>query len=189
MGRLPRPHIPLDVRCRVALRQLGEMWPDTLMVVAKNNGGFGSLLRDLLSRLGQLLSDDEATQLHLDHDPPLGAREKVFRGGVHVGYGPMPTIRSICSTGRPARTGSRPTSGVTAPSIRTGCSSRSSGGWSAARSRSGPAASKSRRSKPSGHPGRSAGGNEKGLRGDCPEARSSKRGAEESSRRKFPGGP
>jgi DNA-binding transcriptional MerR regulator len=29
MPRLLRPHIPVETRCRVVLRQLGEMWPTT----------------------------------------------------------------------------------------------------------------------------------------------------------------
>lgn len=84
--RLPRPHVPLDVRCRVALRQLGEFWPDD--VLRANGHRHGALLAGLLTRLAALLAC-EAADLHLDHDPALGAREKVTRGGgVIVGYKP-----------------------------------------------------------------------------------------------------
>lgn len=80
MARLYRPHIPLDIRCRVALRQLGEMWPD--LVIEENRGKYAGLLRELLFKLGRLLSDNHVVQLHLDHDPPLGAREKRYGGGL-----------------------------------------------------------------------------------------------------------
>lgn len=80
MVRLYRPHIPFDVRCRVALRQLGEMWPDR--VIAENKGRYGPLLDELITRLARLLSDEEIVELQLDHDPPLGAREKRYGGGL-----------------------------------------------------------------------------------------------------------
>lgn len=83
MPRLLRPAIPLEVRCRVAMRQLGEMWPDD--VIAANKRGVGKLLRVLLGKLAETLG---AEALHLDHDPALGAREKVFKNGEHVGYRP-----------------------------------------------------------------------------------------------------
>jgi hypothetical protein len=55
--------------------------------------GFRRLLEELLLQLAQVLSGveepTEAEALHLDHDPPLGAREKVFNSaGEHVGYEP-----------------------------------------------------------------------------------------------------
>lgn len=84
MPRLLRPHIPLKVRCRVALRQLGEIWPDDVL---KSTPSFGALLDQLLGQLADLLNCTPA-DLHLDHNPALGAREKVFRDGVHIDYRP-----------------------------------------------------------------------------------------------------
>lgn len=93
MPRLLRPHIPLEVECRVALRQLGEMWPDKVIgewrYGPRNRARNFTLLRSrLLAQLCQLLNC-EPVDLRLDHDPALGAREKVFnRNGKHVGYVP-----------------------------------------------------------------------------------------------------
>lgn len=101
MPRLLRPYIPLEVRCRVALRQLGELFIDRAIdarrprrdagymvgVVGLSGGGFGAYLDELLGRLAELLACD-VKSLALDHDPALGAREKVFRKGEHVGYRP-----------------------------------------------------------------------------------------------------
>lgn len=74
MPRLYRPSIPLEVRCRVALGQLGEMWPDAIIAWARENRRFGSLLESLLDRLAVLLGCTVA-DLRLDHDPPLAARQ------------------------------------------------------------------------------------------------------------------
>lgn len=88
MPRLLRPHIPLKVRCRVVLRQLGEMWPDQFFESAKLIGwNTRETLDHLLARLAELLACD-VKSLALDHDPALGAREKVFRKGEHIGYRP-----------------------------------------------------------------------------------------------------
>ena len=85
MPRLLRPHIPLEVRCRVVLRQLGEMWIDD--AIGRRKTGAGRFLDELLGALADLLRC-ESKDLRLDHDPALGAREKVFRKGKHVGYIP-----------------------------------------------------------------------------------------------------
>lgn len=86
MPRLYRPHVPLEVRCRVALRQLGEMWPDR--VIAEYRGRLGLLLKLRLLTLGCLLNCDDR-DLRLDHDPPLGARPQFRRGlGKKVYYQP-----------------------------------------------------------------------------------------------------
>ncbi len=84
MPRLYRPHIPLEVRCRVALRQLGEMWPDEIIEEARLRRdcpahlrpmmGFAGLLRRLLSRLADCLGC-EPKDLRLDHDPALATRQ------------------------------------------------------------------------------------------------------------------
>lgn len=89
MPRLLRPHIPLEVRCRVALRQGGEMWIDNVIIEWKGvrGLGLGELLKIKLEQFAILLAC-EAKDLRLDHNPALGAREKVFRKGVHVGYRP-----------------------------------------------------------------------------------------------------
>jgi hypothetical protein len=95
MPRLYRPHIPVEVRCRVALRQLGEMWPDqviaarrhtgrdahikSLGVLKSNSGGLGALLDESLAKLADLLNC-EVGRLRLDHNPALGAREIVAEG-------------------------------------------------------------------------------------------------------------
>lgn len=92
--KLYRPHVPLESRCRVALRQLGEMWPDDVIEANRRDPkrssikaivphafapSHGRLLEDLLRRLADLLNC--ATEdLRLDHDPPLGARPQFRRG-------------------------------------------------------------------------------------------------------------
>lgn len=78
-----RKYIPVEVRCRVILRQLGEMWPDA--VIEENRGAHEALLGRLLDRLAALL---DAERLHLDHNPPLAARKKVVRHGAVVGCKP-----------------------------------------------------------------------------------------------------
>lgn len=85
--RLLRPAIPDSVKCRVALRQLGEMWPDAVMAAAKDAGRIGKLAVELHARLAELLNCPPA-DLRLDHNPALGMRDKVFVKGVHVGYKP-----------------------------------------------------------------------------------------------------
>lgn len=82
------------------MRQLGEMFIEARLSIAREMAdptinpiyrrGFGRLLDELLKELAQVLSgkDEPEEKLHLDHDPPLGAREKVFRDGEHVGYVP-----------------------------------------------------------------------------------------------------
>lgn len=103
MARLPRRHIPLEVKCRVALAQLGEMWPDDVIArwrpravgvllpeggPALVPGGLGRLLAALLGRLAGLLGCD-VSQLRLDHNPALGARQKrLDRAGAIIGYVP-----------------------------------------------------------------------------------------------------
>jgi hypothetical protein len=83
--RLYRPHIPLKVRCRVAMRQLGELWPDEALKA--HDGKCGAFLDRLLFKLAGLLGC-EVTDLRLDHDPPLAARPRFRRGLGKARYQP-----------------------------------------------------------------------------------------------------
>lgn len=97
MPRLLRPHIPLETRCQVVLRQLGEMWIEDVIskfrlaanLKGRRNGSLGHLLKTKLAELATLLGC-EPKDLRLDHDPALGARAKVFdeETGEHIGYIP-----------------------------------------------------------------------------------------------------
>lgn len=73
MARLYRPTIPVEVKCRVALRQLN--WPDPDKTIEARRGSLGALLTTLLLRISTQMRCDCA-ELRLDHDPPLGARAK-----------------------------------------------------------------------------------------------------------------
>lgn len=75
MAKLPRPHIPIKVRCRVALRQLGRDKAYTDKVIRDEYGGFGTLLEVLLEDLADKLGT-EPKKLHLDHDPALENRQQ-----------------------------------------------------------------------------------------------------------------
>jgi hypothetical protein len=94
MARLIRPYIPLAVRVQVAERQvdaaiaaLGQFDPETdkrsrnLAVfrdfVDRQSWHAGRSAAHKLSLLLRLLFGDD--QPHLDHDPPLGARTKIYR--------------------------------------------------------------------------------------------------------------
>lgn len=89
MPRLPRRHIPLEVRCRVALRQLGELLPDQTIKEWRKIG-LGQLLADRLPFLAHLLgSEGGPSDLHLDHHPALALRQQVKdRRGKIIGYIP-----------------------------------------------------------------------------------------------------
>lgn len=80
--KLLRPHIPIRTQCIVALKQLGELWPEDVLSATKNKT---ILLDDLLKRLSDLIG---AEDLQLDHQPALALREKVFLNGEHVEYQP-----------------------------------------------------------------------------------------------------
>ena len=71
MSRLRRPYVPLKVRCRVALRQLGELWPDEALKAHEN--GLLPFLDQLLFKMAGLLAC-EVLELQLDHDPALENR-------------------------------------------------------------------------------------------------------------------
>jgi hypothetical protein len=71
MPRLPRKAIPVEIKCRVAMRQLGEMWPD--QVIEDNRGKLGRLLEQLLEHLRVLVNEPD---LRLDHNPALGLRQR-----------------------------------------------------------------------------------------------------------------
>lgn len=94
MPRLLRPAVPVEIKCRVALRQIGELWPDKVIEEwrpsNRNNKGrnLTLLLARLLGQLSELLGC-EPGDLWLDHDPALENRQKVFdRDGRHIEYTP-----------------------------------------------------------------------------------------------------
>jgi len=93
MSRLYRPPIPLEVKCRVLLRQLGEIFPDRVIddnrfrpddAYMKGIGvfvprGLGALHARLMDRFAELIGC-KPEDLRLDHDPALGLREKTGEG-------------------------------------------------------------------------------------------------------------
>lgn len=87
MSRLPRPYVPLSVRAQVAIGQIGMSAGDAALFRATFGAGSG-LLDVLLRVLRAKHGVGQREKLHLDHDPPLAAREKVRLGGEVVGYVP-----------------------------------------------------------------------------------------------------
>ena len=94
MARLYRPTIPVEIKCRVALRQLGEAEIDNVIEAnrPRRDAGYmvgvvglapgrslGRLLDDLLEQLAEKLRC-KVEDLRLDHDPPLAARPQERRG-------------------------------------------------------------------------------------------------------------
>jgi hypothetical protein len=78
MTRLYRPHVPLDVQCMVAMRQLFMTPEDRADILKRFRGHYGKLLDTLLISLATSPHMDCAVaSLQLDHDPPLGAREQI----------------------------------------------------------------------------------------------------------------
>ena len=102
MARIPRPYIPIETRCRVVLRQLGEMFRDQVIKAYKpqpgdaylkgigvviTRRGLKVLLQEKLAILAETMNC-QVSDFNLDHDPPLAAREKKWRNGQIVGYIP-----------------------------------------------------------------------------------------------------
>jgi hypothetical protein len=76
---LYRPAIPLEVKLRVVLRQLGEMFPDDVIAIAKKNRCLARQLNGSLAMLASNLGC-EVKDLRLDHDPALATRPQERRG-------------------------------------------------------------------------------------------------------------
>lgn len=72
--RLPRPHIPIAVRCRVAMRQLGLDEIEIIYQLEANARMFGALHEHLMLNLAGRMNCDVA-DFQLDHDPALENRE------------------------------------------------------------------------------------------------------------------
>lgn len=86
--RLPRPHISIEIRCIVALRQLGENSPTVVVNDRRRSlGGLSRYLTELLETLATSFGC-QVRELRLDHRPALALRQKVFRDGIHVDYVP-----------------------------------------------------------------------------------------------------
>jgi hypothetical protein len=79
MGRLYRPNIPVEVKARVLMRQLGELWPDEAIAAAKRGRSLGRHVDGLKKMLADPLGC-EAKDLRLDHDPALAARGRKGEG-------------------------------------------------------------------------------------------------------------
>lgn len=89
MSRLYRPSIPVEIKCRVALRQLGEMFIDQVIeayrarpqdayiksITGRVRPSLTRLLDDRLIKLADLLGCP-VTKLRLDHNPALENRMK-----------------------------------------------------------------------------------------------------------------
>lgn len=101
MPRLYRPSIPVEIKCRVALRHLGEDDIDNVIDAWRPARGgtsmagtgsvgmsHGRLLDRLLPHLAEKF-DCKVDDLRLDHDPPLAARPQERRGlGKKIYYVP-----------------------------------------------------------------------------------------------------
>ena len=85
MARLPRPHIPVEVKLRVALAGLGEIFINE--VIEQHKGGLQAFLEQTLIQLAAFLLCAPG-DLDLDHNPPLAARERILNNGEIVGYKP-----------------------------------------------------------------------------------------------------
>ena len=89
--RLIRPYIPLSVRVQIAERQMeaatGCVCTNSFGVPLRATG-CGAFLKERLEIALFHLSRNGEIKLHLDHDPPLGARQKVIKNGEHVDYVP-----------------------------------------------------------------------------------------------------
>lgn len=89
MPRLPRPPIPVAVKCRVVLRQLGEMFIDDVIRANRfvprvvPSRSLGALLHDRLPKLAELLGCT-VKDLRLDHNPALENRMKLLETGQWV---------------------------------------------------------------------------------------------------------
>lgn len=79
MARLHRPHVPLEIRCMVAMRQLGYDGTTIKIVLLKHDRAMARLLRVMLGRLSGEMGC-AAAELRLDHDPALGARARRGEG-------------------------------------------------------------------------------------------------------------
>jgi hypothetical protein len=77
MARLWRPSIPLDVQYRVALRQIGTLWIEEAVRGARASRKLRHWVDSAKQRLMELYHCDA---LHLDHDPPLAARQRKGTG-------------------------------------------------------------------------------------------------------------
>ena len=77
--RLYRPHIPIKIKCRVAMRQLGYDANERDAVMRQHNRRHGALLANLLGRLAGKLGC-AAAELRLDHNPALALRPQERRG-------------------------------------------------------------------------------------------------------------
>jgi hypothetical protein len=85
MARLFRPTIPVAVKYQVVLRQLGEFFIEDVLMAHRfiprdhRNRSHGRLLSEKLAALAELLKCN-ISELRLDHDPPLGARQRKGEG-------------------------------------------------------------------------------------------------------------
>ena len=88
MARLLRPYIPLDIRLGVALRDLGWRPVEAIRLRVAAAKEAGTLADELADTLAMLSAFHAGAKLHLDHDPPLAARKKLYWRDVHIGYDP-----------------------------------------------------------------------------------------------------
>lgn len=79
MARLYRPSIPVEVKCKVLLRQIGELWPDEALATAKKARQLTRYVEGLKTMLAQTLNC-AAADLRLDHNPALENRPQFRRG-------------------------------------------------------------------------------------------------------------
>lgn len=87
-NHLPRPYIDLATRCSVILRQLGKEDADNCVDLQKRRRKLRWLLRLKREELARQLQCG-IYDLRLDHDPPLGARQKKRNtAGEVIGYIP-----------------------------------------------------------------------------------------------------
>ena len=94
--KLPRPHIPLDVRLSVAARQLGFVLPAQLLQLSKRNR--------LAQMLQQLFGN---APRHLDHEPALCLRPFNEATGKYEPNANDPELFDLPRCGRPQNQNSR----------------------------------------------------------------------------------
>lgn len=91
MNRLLRPPIPLSVKLEVATRQYkasNPHFPKSTETIADSILQTNLPLQRKLDWMLRLLYHEDKPKVHLDHDPALENRTKIFKNGRHVEYDP-----------------------------------------------------------------------------------------------------